>query len=194
MRKVLSISIIAMLACGDKDEELQYYATCGDPACEGYNGPVDGLATCSTETEGASCTEAGAECDLENSCNQRLICASEDPSTECPVSEAKHKRDINYIDGTRAHQIQKTLEHLKIAEWNYKSDTKEREPRLGFIIDDNPNVPAVHENGKQVDLYGYTSMAVVTIQQQARQIELLEARITKLEEALQNKESATQSK
>ena len=72
---------------------------------------------------------------------------------------------------------------MKIAEWQYTKETSHHKEHLGFIIDDNPNSPAVHANGEQVDLYGYTSMAVVAIQQQQAQIERLEKRIAELEAA-----------
>jgi hypothetical protein len=189
MKNILSISMLSLLACGDK-EELQHHSTCGDPVCGGYSGAIEGVAVCASEVEGAECSEEGAECDLENDCNQRLICAVEDPATECPVSEAKHKRDIVYIDSQRATQIQAKLQQIKIAEWNYNWDSTQRDPRLGFIIDDSPNLPAIHENGRQVDLYGYTSMVVVAIQNQARQIEVLEAKIKKMEEKLADKEAS----
>lgn len=174
-------------ACGEEELPLQYYTSCGDPVCEGYAGPTEGLAICSTEEEAATCSEEGSECDLENACNQRLICASSNPALECPVSEAKHKRDIVYINEKRSQEIAESVQKMKIAEWNYNKDEQNRKARLGFLIDDHAQLPAVLANGKQVDLYGYTSMTVVALQQQAKHIERLEAKIAELEQKLEQK-------
>ena len=87
----------------------------------------------------------------------------------------------------KAQVIAAELQKMKIAEWHYKTDSVKRNPRLGFIIDDNMQSPAVLANGEQVDLYGYTSMAVVAIQQQQAQIERLEKKIADLEARLEQK-------
>ena len=189
----LLIPFLLLVACGGK-EDLKYSTNCGDPACSGNSGAMAGVAACSSEVAGATCSEEGSECDLENTCNQRLICASEDPSTMCPASEAKHKRNIVYVDAQRATQIQEKLQKMKIAEWKYNWDSAQRDPHLGFIIDDNPNIPAVLADGRRVDLYGYTSMAVVAIQNQARQIQTLETRIKELEQRLVEISSKKNSK
>ena len=184
------VFLLSIVACdGTKSDTssaatLQYYSTCGDPACEGYNGPTDGLAVCADETEGEECSEDGLQCDLEDNCNRRLICTDQDPATECPVSKAKHKRDIVYLDAEKAKTVSSQLQGMKIAEWHYITDSPNRKAHLGFLIDDNPGSPAVRPNGEQVDLYGYTSMAVVAIQQQQAQIERLERRIQELEQRL----------
>ncbi|MEC7984540.1 MAG: hypothetical protein VX278_05215 [Myxococcota bacterium] len=184
----LSVLMLALVACGeDEDVALQYYTSCGDPVCAGYEGPTEGLSVCDSESEGATCTEDGAECDLENTCNQRLICASEDPATACPVSRSKHKRDIAYINEQKAGEIADAVRQMKIAEWNYHKDATARKARLGFLIDDQPLSPAVLENGEQVDVYGYTSMAIVAIQQQAAHIERLEKKIAELEAKIAEK-------
>ena len=180
--------MVLLGACDEKEEAtLQYYTSCGDPVCEGYGGETDGLSVCADEVEGAVCSEEGTECDLENDCNQRLICAAEDPATMCPVSKAEYKRDIVYLREAKAQAIAAELQGMKIAEWHYKTDSAKRKSRLGFMIDDNLHSPAVLANGEQVDLYGYTSMAVVAIQQQQAQIERLEKKIAALEARIEEK-------
>ena len=182
---MLSMMIILFLGACEEEVSLQYYSSCGDPACEGYNGPIEGLSACGEVLEGDSCSEEGAECDLENVCNQKLICAAEDPAQECPVSKAKYKHEIEYLSRSKARDIAGELKNMKIAEWKYKTDSNDRKARLGFLIDDNMNSPAVHANGERVDLYGYISMAVVTIQQQQAQIDALEKRVIELESLLE---------
>ena len=176
-----------LVACEEKEQNLQYYTTCGDPVCEGYAGASNGISVCSAEEEAAECSEEGGQCDLENDCNQRLICTNEDPATECPVSKAKHKRDIVYVSDQKAAEIASAVKNMKIAEWNYNRDDSTRKSRLGFMIDDNADSPAVLANGERVDLYGYTSMAVIALQQQAQQIQRLETKIAELEARLEQK-------
>jgi hypothetical protein len=48
------------------------------------------------------------------------------------------------------------------------------------MIDDQEGSSAVEANGDTVDLYGYASLAVATLQLQARQIDDLKAEIEKL--------------
>ena len=188
-----SLILIGFLACGEDTEnseemeELQFYTSCGDPVCGGYTGSTEGLPLCEGEMEGDSCEQEGFECDLEDMCNRVLRCSSEDIAVDCPVSKAKYKRDIQYISAERANELAIELQKMKMAEWEYRNDPIGEKTHLGFIIDDQPNSPAVHANGEQVDLYGYTSMAIIAIQQQQAQIQRLEQRIAELEEQAQRK-------
>jgi len=179
---LLSI-VLSIVGCGP---EPTLSSTCGDPACEGYSGPVEGVPTCAEEglVEGDVCSEEGIVCDLEDDCNRQLICSTDYSTDDCPVSKAKYKRNIVYIDSAKSQSLADDVYNMKIAEWQYTKEAAEHKEHLGFIIDDNPNSPAVHANGEQVDLYGYTSMAVVAIQQQQAQIERLEKRIAELEKQL----------
>ena len=52
---------------------------------------------------------------------------------------------------------------------------------------------ALRPSGDQVDLYGYTSLAVAALQAQARQISVLEARLAQLEAALEARAPACES-
>jgi hypothetical protein len=54
---------------------------------------------------------------------------------------------------------------MRLATWRYKQDPSKE--RLGFIIDDNERSVAVDGRRDMVDLYGYTSLAVAAIQNQA---------------------------
>ena len=59
---LLSI-LLSIVACGP---EPTLSKTCGDPACSGYSGPIEGVPTCSEEglVEGDVCSEEGAVCDV----------------------------------------------------------------------------------------------------------------------------------
>jgi hypothetical protein len=54
---------------------------------------------------------------------------------------------------------------------------------LGFIIEDMPEgSAAVLPSRDRVDLYGYTSMTVASLQHQQREIDALKAELAKLRE------------
>jgi hypothetical protein len=70
---------------------LKMYGTCGDPVCGGPRGNSGAPVCASGEVEGAACRIEGARCDLQNQCNQLLICARKDPKTQvggCPIAAA----------------------------------------------------------------------------------------------------------
>jgi len=71
---------------------------------------------------------------------------------------------------------------MKLATWRYKHDPAKQ--RMGFMIDDNEDSVAVDAKRDLVDLYGYTSMAVATIQVQAQQIESLKRDVAAMKKAL----------
>lgn len=164
--------------------ELKLYYTCGDPVCRGHT-PVSTLPVCSDEMPGDDCDEEGIVCDPEDECNRRVTCATSDPQQApggCPISRRRYKRDIRYLDNAELGQYRDELLRMKLATWRYKH-AAERE-RLGFIIDDNESSVAVDPQGDVVDLYGYTSLAVATIQLQAQQIEQLRREILELQQRL----------
>lgn len=191
MRALLLLPAL-LVACGDKDdsaadgsddgtaETLHWYATCGDPSCAGYRGPTEGLAACTDQAEGADCGTAGAECDLENDCNQRMLCTTEDPKASeygCPQSRAAVKTDIAYLDPAAREQARAQLLQTRLATWRYTWESPAHKPHLGFLIDDQPASPAVGADGVRVDLYGYTSLAVAAVQAQDAELQQLRAEL-----------------
>jgi hypothetical protein len=76
--------------------------------------------------------------------------------------------------------LRDALLSVKLASFKYKLG--DPSGHLGFIIEDMPDgSPAVLGSRQRVDLYGYLSMAVAAIQQQQRQIDLLERRLERAE-------------
>jgi hypothetical protein len=73
---------------------------------------------------------------------------------------------------------------IPLARFNYKWDSPNERRRLGFIIEDIAPSPSVDENQGVVDLYGYTSLAVAALQEQAREIEGLRKEISELKRRL----------
>ena len=163
---------------------LKLYLTCGDPVCRGYTGG-SGAPLCTTEAAGNGCTTEGQKCDPMNDCNALIICASSDPTkgpVGCPISRRRFKQDIHYLAPADLARYRDELLAMKLATWRYKHDPSKE--RLGFMIDDNEGSAAVDGQRDLVDLYGYTSMAVATIQLQAQQIRALEREVTEMRRAL----------
>lgn len=186
--------LLPLLACGGDPNDSttagmdapKWYLGCGDPVCQGYTGPFDGVPLCADEgvAAGDACDSEGATCDPEDSCNALVQCSTSDPLDDpygCPVSLKKYKRSIDYLDEAGRAKAAADLSAMKLATWRYEGSLDDGKQHLGFLIDDVPGSAAVAADGRHVDLYGYTSLAVATIQQQQAQIAALEARLNALE-------------
>lgn len=161
---------------------LQWYSTCGDPVCSGHTTDPS-VSACTDEEEGQPCSSAGARCDPVNDCNSHLLCAAEDPKEQpggCPISRRAAKREITYLGDAELQRLANELFSLRLARYAYAGAPEGAPKRLGFLIDDHPKSPAVLPNGRQVDVYGYTSMAVAALKTQAKQIERLEREVAAL--------------
>jgi hypothetical protein len=189
-----SILFVLLFAGCDPAAELSWYRTCGDPSCQGYQGPTEGLDVCDAQVEGETCEAANASCDLEDPCNVRLICATEDPTEQeggCPISLKKHKRDIRYLSDAERDAAARAALEVPLATWRYNWDDAASQPHLGFMIDDVGRGPLVTADGGHVDLYGYTSATLAAVQAQAKALDAerarndaLERRIAALEQKL----------
>jgi hypothetical protein len=178
-----SYNAVGPAVCTTIQENLHWYATCGDPVCSGWD-PVPGMPPCAGLQPGDTCTVAGAMCDLQDGCNRRGICADADPTQQpggCPISRKRFKTGIRYLDRDDLRATRDAVMDLQLARWRYTWDEPTRRERLGFLIDDAPTSPAVTEDGEHVDLYGYVSLTVGALQAQQAQIEALEARLKELE-------------
>ena len=162
----------------------KWFATCGPPVCQA-NPPPSGLPPCTTtEKVGAPCTTAGMQCDTGGGCAGPLQCATTDPrhGGACPISRAKYKQDIQYLSQDERAKLASDVQSIPLVRYRYK-DGPERE-HLGFIIEDIEPSPSVDSRHDEVDLYGYTSMAVAALQQQHAEIEVLKRQVQSLEAAL----------
>ena len=112
------------------------------------------------------------------------MCAAKDPRSTggCPISRAKYKEDIQYLSRDERDKLASDLQSIPLVRYRYKSGP-ERE-HLGFIIEDIEPSPSVDSQHDQVDLYGYTSMAVAALQQQHSEIEALKQEVKTLKAAL----------
>ncbi|GDX83418.1 hypothetical protein LBMAG42_52290 [Deltaproteobacteria bacterium] len=179
--------LFAAERCVVSEPDPEWFFTCGDPVCQGYTGPTEGIALCTSQTAGEACAQEGKTCDPEDDCNAMLVCATEDPTAGaggCPISKRAAKHDIQYLsDSDRAAAAAQVLD-MRLATWAYNGQPAADRAHLGFIIDDvAATSPAVTPDGGHVDLYGYTSLTVAAVQAQEQRILALEARIAQLEAA-----------
>lgn len=99
LRHLLFVFLTLGLGCNgyDASAHTTWFASCGDPVCSGYRPPV-GVARCTSESPGQSCSVEGSRCDPMNSCNSLLVCAASDPRLAgCPISSRRFKRDVRYV-------------------------------------------------------------------------------------------------
>jgi hypothetical protein len=170
--------------------KLQWYRTCGDPVCHGHTADPN-IPACTTEKVGDACTTAGEKCDPNDECDVRLVCATSDPTMQpggCPISRAKYKRDIRYLDAAERDRVRDELMKVNLATYRYRATGEHGPLQLGFIIDDVGASPSVNADGETVNLYGYTSMAVAALQSQEKEIADLRAEVAALKARLDGKQ------
>lgn len=160
--------------CAQPPTGLSYFTTCGYPVCQNDWQPTAGVPLCTTEKQGAACSVEGQKCDAKAGCGQFLLCAKSDPKQSgCPISKAKYKSDVRYVDGTERQLLASELLATRLATYRYTAAGAQGPRHLGFIIDDQPGSPAVDAQRDMVDLYGYLSLSVATLQEQQKQLEQL---------------------
>ena len=162
-----------------------FFYTCGDPVCGGHC-PHPGVPACTTEQVGAACTCLGAECDPGDFCDRLLECATSDPTHggQCPISRRRYKHNIQYLGAPDVKRLHDALLKFPLASYQYSVPGASADTHLGFIIDDVEPSPSVAPNGDTVDLYGYTTMAVAAVQEQAREIAQLKREVASLRSEL----------
>jgi hypothetical protein len=159
---------------------LQWWNTCGDPVCrlpDPDAGPLTDDAGTACPAVGTACTTSGEACGSRNAsvnCGAIEECSATDPTMSaggCPISSRKFKSDIHYVDDAELEMLRDEALHIRLATYNYKPQFGDSDARhLGFVIEDDPQSPAVDHGRDRVDLYGYVSMVVATMQLQEREI------------------------
>jgi hypothetical protein len=181
---------------GARDAEtstLQWYTTCGDPVC---SVPLDGgLADAALEDDaGTACPSVGSGCSTEGQtcgtsnplveCGATEVCSDHDPKLGvggCPISSREAKDHIEYIDDAQLQRLHDETMRIRLATYNYKEPYSDPTPKhLGFIIEDNPSSHAVDAARERVDLYGYISMVVATMQVEEKEIAKLRRELSKV--------------
>ena len=169
---------------------LNWYRTCGWPVCPAPVGPaqpacgVGPLPPCPlTDDAGAPCAPVGSSCSTKGEtcgrpsfldCGSIEVCDDHDPTGGpggCPISSAKFKSDVQYVDETQLEKLHDETMQVRLATYNYKGQYGDPDVKhLGFIIEDNPQSLAVDRSHDRVDLYGYLSMVVAAMQIQEKEI------------------------
>lgn len=117
-----------------------------------------------------------------------MLCAQRDPKQQaggCPISRARFKQDVRYLDDTQKQQIREEIEDLQLASYRYRNGRIGGPLRLGFLIDDvverkNSGLlasAAIDAERDQAELYGCISMAVAALRAQRRQTASLQAEV-----------------
>ena len=154
----------------------------------------DGPKFCTTPRArvGSACATEGESCALSEpgECGQPILsCVTgvwKLPNVSCPISTARAKREIAYVEGEDVARLHDELMSTRLATYRYKSPAPEGmggsdARHLGFIIEDMPEgSAAVLSSRDRVDLYGYTSMTVASLQYQQREIDELKSELAKL--------------
>ena len=172
--------------------QLHWYPLCG-PAVPGNQICPPTTVFC-TEEVGAGCDDPEARCCVPGSrcgglgsCNSRLVCAEHDPRPPggCRLrSRRQEKHDIEYLAQPDLEQLRGKLLAMNLTRFRYNDDAPSAAPHLGFIIEDVEPSPSVDSQHDAVDLYGYVSMAVATIQVQAGEIKALRQELDALQRRL----------
>jgi hypothetical protein len=138
-------------------------------------GPLTDDAGAPCPSFGSTCSVAGERCGARGLCSSGEVCAAKDPTKTppgCPISSRKYKDSIEYVDGAGLQELHDETIGMHLATYNYKEQYEDPNPKhLGFIIEDNPpQSPAVDWSHDRVDIYGYLSMVVATMQVQEKEI------------------------
>ena len=172
-----------------------WFSTCGGPACRVDDGGDSGDPSCASldAGKGAPCSNVDQLCDPGTGCGIRLKCTTSDPTNggACPVSRARFKRDIQYLGGEELDRLERELLGIKLATFRYETDRPLRRHRLGFLRGDSQSSNAGDAEHDAVDLYGYTSMAVATLQVQAKELAALRAEVEAMKKLAAHRKTTT---
>jgi hypothetical protein len=178
-------------------QQLRWYRACG-PRVPGRQVCQPSMVFC-TEEAGASCGEPETGCCQPGSlcaggqCNAPLLCSDQDPTPPggCRLrSRRRFKHDIEYLSPSELEQLRSKLLGVNLTRFRYKGEPSSTTPHLGFIIEDVEPSPSVDSQNDAVDLYGYVSMAVATIQVQEGEIQALRREIDALRQRMGRLEDA----
>jgi len=160
---------------------LSWHETCGLPVCPNDPPPL-GIPACTADQKaGASCSTSGTQCDAMLACGAKLECADHNLTQMCPRSIRGAKQDIRYVTKEDLQHLADEVAKIRLTTYTYKDPSLGNDEHLGFIIDDNPASTAVYPNHQRVDLYGYTSMAVATLQVQQQQLKSQQQQMEELQ-------------
>ena len=180
-------AVIAVIACAGKSSTV---GGAGDSGTSGGSSGTSGgsssgglVADCPTSppSQGTACTQDQQVCQYGDCSDPSMRCengAWHDQQQGCPVSSREKKRDIRYLGEEDLAALRDRTLSTRLAQYQYTSGDPSN--HLGFIIEDDPESPAISRDHGHVDLYSYTSMAVATLQMQSREISELRREVKEL--------------
>lgn len=166
----------------------------------------EGPAFCGAQRPrvGSPCTTEGESCAISEAaeCGQTTLACQRGewtiPNNSCPISTAKAKTDIVYVDESARASLHAQTMAVRLATYRYTTPASDGQPHLGFVIEDMPQgSPAVLRSREQVDLYGFASMAIASLQEHERKLAALEAelaRVRRENDTLRGRRPATETK
>ena len=174
------VALLFLAGCPTSSTSSTWQSSCGDPACRDSGWVDKGVDACTSEVEGDTCAEDGAACDPHDPCNVTLQCTTEDLAVECPISLRSAKRDIRYLDASELEGLRGRLVGTRLAAWRYEGARDDGREHYGFILDDDPTLPAADMDRGVVDLYTWATMNAAALQVQEKRIAELERQIAEL--------------
>jgi len=96
------------------------------------------------------------------------------------ISTRDSKKNISYLSETDTNNFLEKIKNLKIAKYDYKTDSGNSAQRLGLIAEEAPS-EILTASGKGVDLYKLTTFALAGIQGLQMKLDDIETRLTNLE-------------
>jgi hypothetical protein len=169
---------------GPPTTNLTWYTTCGSPSCHPADPDAGPPVAC--PAIGSGCTSKGETCGnpATTDCGVIQVCDDHDPKGGvggCPISTRKAKDDIAYVDAAALQRLHDETLQMRLATYRYKGpfvDPNDPNAKhLGFIVEDQPQSLSVDRGHDRVDIYGYMSMAVATMQVQEKEIAQLKKEI-----------------
>jgi hypothetical protein len=173
--------------CVDTDSNPNHCGQCDNPCgnqevCQsGSCATGEDCSDAGTCTDGECCQPMGICCPTGTGCVSSVpdfmgCCPVGDVCTcsgqDCPISRRQYKQNVEYLSEPQLTALRDELLRMRLATYRYRS-AADPHTHLGFILEDvEPSVAADSSRGR-VDLYSYASMAVATVQLQAKELETL---------------------
>jgi hypothetical protein len=182
--------------------------SCGDGSCERSDVSIGDFPACPDCPTGWVCVHKPAGGAESTYCVRIPDCCGGVPSCECmgacacaplyyrgcisasptdiecdgPISVRAAKVDVRYMTDDERDALAAQTLSVPLATYRYRVEAPTHAPHLGFVIDDQPTDSfAVAADRTHVDLYGYASMLLATIQHQQMTIDELRERVARLE-------------
>ncbi len=99
----------------------------------------------------------------------------------CKSSSAAVKKQIHYLTPEEVTEAAQEIRNLPLVRYRYKSQGDDATPTVGIVIEDVPGASFVERENRQVNLYSFVSATAAAYQAQAKEIEVLKARLSQLE-------------